>query len=445
MTKKEEVTEEKIENPKIIVKEETLEADKPKRNSSKWIANTSLAAMAVGFAATLPFDENAGVELLAGGFEAGLVGGLADWFAVTALFKHPLNIPIPHTALLPKNRKRITKAILVAVEEQLLNKESLLAKLENVKFTDIAIEKIEQYTEEEEFMNLIKSLKKNVINYIQENEFEHIKSEIHTVISKKEKDIKTEDVIEKAVDKILEEKYDEKVMEYLIQILDKKLSEPLVRQKINAFVLDLIQNKADHGLFKLALVPLLSMGKEKIEQMVQNGIDGAIADLKNENSATRFNIKKSIKLEINNLKEKEDLLQKIQEKREAFLSEEFYDKTIDKIANEVKTQIIQKVEHDEFDLFIKESVQKMLASLKDNQGSKDKIEHKIKDVLGKTIENNHKKIGDLIKENLDRMSNEELTELLEDKIGREIAWIRVNGSLCGFLIGVGLTAIKMFV
>ena len=36
------------------------------------------------------------------GFEAGLVGGLADWFAVTALFRHPMGIPIPHTALLPK-------------------------------------------------------------------------------------------------------------------------------------------------------------------------------------------------------------------------------------------------------------------------------------------------------------------------------------------------------
>ncbi len=39
--------------------------------------------------------------------EAAMVGGLADWFAVTALFRHPLGIPIPHTAIIPRNRDRI--------------------------------------------------------------------------------------------------------------------------------------------------------------------------------------------------------------------------------------------------------------------------------------------------------------------------------------------------
>ena len=39
--------------------------------------------------------------------EAGMVGGVADWFAVTALFRHPLGLPIPHTAIIPRNKDRI--------------------------------------------------------------------------------------------------------------------------------------------------------------------------------------------------------------------------------------------------------------------------------------------------------------------------------------------------
>jgi uncharacterized membrane-anchored protein YjiN (DUF445 family) len=39
--------------------------------------------------------------------EAAMVGGLADWFAVTALFRHPLHLPIPHTAIIPRNKDRI--------------------------------------------------------------------------------------------------------------------------------------------------------------------------------------------------------------------------------------------------------------------------------------------------------------------------------------------------
>src|ERR1700730_16903168 len=43
--------------------------------------------------------------------EAGMVGACADWFAVVALFRHPLGIPIPHTAIIPSNRDRIGPAL----------------------------------------------------------------------------------------------------------------------------------------------------------------------------------------------------------------------------------------------------------------------------------------------------------------------------------------------
>ncbi len=43
--------------------------------------------------------------------EAAMVGGLADWFAVTALFRHPLGLPIPHTAIIPRNKDRIGETL----------------------------------------------------------------------------------------------------------------------------------------------------------------------------------------------------------------------------------------------------------------------------------------------------------------------------------------------
>jgi len=43
--------------------------------------------------------------------EAAMVGGLADWFAVTALFRHPLGLPIPHTAIVPKRKDAIGRAL----------------------------------------------------------------------------------------------------------------------------------------------------------------------------------------------------------------------------------------------------------------------------------------------------------------------------------------------
>lgn len=73
------------------------------------IAATSLLLlMALVFIAALQLEQqHRAWGYLIAFSEAALVGGLADWFAVTALFRHPLGIPIPHTAIIPRNKDRI--------------------------------------------------------------------------------------------------------------------------------------------------------------------------------------------------------------------------------------------------------------------------------------------------------------------------------------------------
>jgi len=66
--------------------------------------------------------------------EASLVGGLADWFAVRALFEHPLGIPFPHTAIIPHNRVRIVKKISEMVQHEWLPPSLVTAKIEAFDF-----------------------------------------------------------------------------------------------------------------------------------------------------------------------------------------------------------------------------------------------------------------------------------------------------------------------
>jgi uncharacterized membrane-anchored protein YjiN (DUF445 family) len=67
--------------------------------------------------------------------EAAMVGGLADWFAVTAIFRHPLGLPIPHTAVIPKNQDRIAEAVGRFIADNFLKPE-LVA--ERVKDKDLS-------------------------------------------------------------------------------------------------------------------------------------------------------------------------------------------------------------------------------------------------------------------------------------------------------------------
>ena len=64
--------------------------------------------------------------------EAAMVGALADWFAVTALFRHPLGIPIPHTAIIPRRKDRIGLSLGGFVQNNFLSRDLIRAKIEGI-------------------------------------------------------------------------------------------------------------------------------------------------------------------------------------------------------------------------------------------------------------------------------------------------------------------------
>ena len=66
--------------------------------------------------------------------EAGMVGGLADWFAVTALFRHPLGLPIPHTAIIPRKKDRIGEALAGFIQANFLTSKVIVRRLRRVDF-----------------------------------------------------------------------------------------------------------------------------------------------------------------------------------------------------------------------------------------------------------------------------------------------------------------------
>lgn len=77
----------------------------------RMLATGMLLAMAGLLVGTYWMPPGYWTDLLQASAKAGVVGGLADWFAVTALFRHPLGIPIPHTAIVPNQKERLGRAL----------------------------------------------------------------------------------------------------------------------------------------------------------------------------------------------------------------------------------------------------------------------------------------------------------------------------------------------
>lgn len=408
---------------------------------SRKLANISLIIMLIGCILTEPFNSNIYIELLQKGFEAGLVGGLADWFAITALFRHPLGIPIPHTGLLPKNRNKIVDTLLNIVQNEWLNKETILEKTKNIKFSSVLFKKLKEELKKEEMKTTIKDF---ILSKYEEIDKDDIEKKSLNFMKKSLQEIKLEEITKDLLEKLVENKYHEKGYVLLLDQLETKLNDPNIRSKINDFAIKTINDKAKNGLFGIVLKPILSIGEEKIKDTINKSINEIIKELKDENSENRKEIIKTIEQEILKLKNDEKFSSKILSKKEEFIN----GKKIEEINHKMNVSIIEKIESYIYDeKFFNEKVfiflENQIEKASNDKEFTDKIDKKSKEVIANLIENNHEKIGQLVKENLDKLSNEELIEMMENKIGKDLAWIRINGACCGFLIGTCIGVIRI--
>lgn len=106
--------------PPLTLRGQPLSHDRARR--MRWTATAMLAVMAGLFIAThgLATSGHPAWGYVNAFAEAAMVGGLADWFAVTALFRHPLGLPIPHTAIIPENKNRIADTMAAFLRENFL-------------------------------------------------------------------------------------------------------------------------------------------------------------------------------------------------------------------------------------------------------------------------------------------------------------------------------------
>ncbi|MFV0373104.1 DUF445 domain-containing protein [Microbacterium sp.] len=103
----------------------------------KRVALGALLAMAVLFAVAFALQQQApGWAYVRAAAEGGLVGALADWFAVSALFRHPVGIPIPHTAIIPRRKDEIGRTLGEFVETNFLAGDVVRDKLESTRLAE---------------------------------------------------------------------------------------------------------------------------------------------------------------------------------------------------------------------------------------------------------------------------------------------------------------------
>ncbi|AJP73327.1 DUF445 domain-containing protein [Sphingomonas hengshuiensis] len=110
-----------------------IEPVAPGLRRMRLVATGLLVAMAATFLAARHFAPlHPAIGFVRAFAEAAMVGGLADWFAVTALFRHPLGLPIPHTAIIPRNKDRIAGTLAAFLRDNFLTAHVVARRMRGV-------------------------------------------------------------------------------------------------------------------------------------------------------------------------------------------------------------------------------------------------------------------------------------------------------------------------
>ncbi|WP_318503367.1 DUF445 domain-containing protein [Bacillus sp. T3] len=409
-----------------------------KGKESRKIARYSLLVMSVGFIATIPFQGNVWIDLLQGGFEAGLVGGLADWFAVTALFRHPLGIPIPHTALLPKNRERMTNALVTTVKKDWLSKESIQAKIKQVEFTNLFISKIEKELYTDAFRKGLVKLIKKMIGYIDVEKLTPVVKEQLVATAGK---IDMGNILQVFSDHLLKEKFDERVLDHALNKAENWLRSDETSYRLGAVSMNMLNKIEVDGILQFALNSIRNLlSEEKLGSIVKKLLLNGVHSLQDERDQNREALLVYIRNELQDINANKELLDGIENWKNQFIANWKPDHAITKTLSQFQQSTLELIEEESFiDTYLIPFVKHVLENIKEQN---KKVDHWIQNQIYILVENNHEQIGHLVQENLDKLDTETLIDMMENNIGKDLQWIRVNGAVCGFIIGIILTGIQ---
>ena len=412
-----------------------------KGKKSNYLAKISLGVMSAGFLMTIPFQETFMGRLLQGGFEAGLVGGLADWFAVTALFRHPMGIPIPHTALLPKNRDRMIIALISMLERDWLTKESIKEKIKQINFADKLIQITEKELSAVTLKRRISSILNEIINFVNLEKIapfieKELKEYLHT--------LKVEKFLQSIITQALNRKLDEKALNYTLTEIEKWMSKEETKRKIGIMAKQLLDNTETDGFLKVAISTFRNLiTEEKLGNMLQPFMLKRIILLQRDDNPYRHLILSRIREELEGMQDKGKLMVEINNWKKTQVNNWSAVDQITEILKQLQKKLILLVEDEEFiDRYVISFIQNFINSILETPEKMESIENWIQKQILYYLDKNHSKIGVLVKENLEKLDNETLINMMENNIGKDLQWIRVNGAICGFSIGIILTIFK---
>ncbi|WP_411678978.1 DUF445 domain-containing protein [Clostridium thailandense] len=405
---------------------------------NRYKATIILVMATIGFLISYPFHETFIGGLVSSGFCASMIGGFADWYGITALFRKPFGVSFK-TEIIPKNREKIFDGLSNMVSDELLTKEHLKKLLNEYDTSKLILKYAANNKEYENIKKIISSIIQESFAGIHNDEVSKIAANL---IAQNISQFNLWKALISAIEISIKNGYDEKIINFII---DESISYIKTDNfhRILTEIVEETKNSYENGMRKriilnaVVLDMLLKLSSGNIAKVIQEKIENYFYNFKDVDNSDRLKLKEWIDIKFMELKQNNHIRGKVEEWKVQQINNLRIEEYIKIFFQNLKDKGME--EEGIIKKFIYETelkIQDIRNKFNNNIEFQKNVDNYVKNVAAQLIDSGHKNIGKIVRENLNKYSNDMLIELIESKAGNDLQLVRINGSIIGGLVGI---------
>lgn len=355
--------------------------------------------------------------------EAALIGGLADWFAVTALFRHPLGVPVPHTAILPTRKARIADTLGAFVERNFLNPELIATHLEQRDPAQMAARWLLEHQGAARVAAGAASLLPQVLGPVSDERMQRFLA-VQARLSLRRVDVAP--LAGDVLDLVTAEGRHHDVVDEIVRQAGTLLRdyEPLIRDRVRERTAWLWQ--------KIGLDERVS---DRLIAAIEETLDDIAADPEH---AWRTRFRESLDAFIRDLKESPEYARAGRRLMTRLLAHPVVAEHVGAIWEEVRRRVAAMAESP--DSAMRARIQKLLEqfaqSMLADPAAREALNEHLRALVLSIAASQQSRVAEMIADTVKRWDTRTFVERIELAIGRDLQYIRINGMVVGGIIGV---------
>ena len=362
--------------------------------------------------------------------EAAMVGALADWFAVTALFKRPLGLPIPHTNLIENSKQKLGDNLGNFVVENFLSPETIRPYIQKLKISGFVGEWLGKDKNQE---ILISNLSDIVLDILHKLDHSEVSSFIGKKLTEMTDNIRLNAILGNGINYLLDKNDHQK----LITNLSKQIKEYIIEND------ETIKERVKKGSY--SFIP--SFVDQKIANKIADGLSDFFKEIEeNPEHEIRDLITRKIYEFSTDLKENPKWNDEFKTIKNDLLKNDKLTEYSTDIWTSIKKTMIEELQNNDSTLkkYLSKNLNEFSHNLKTDEILQNKIDHWVRVTAYKYILKNRHQASTLISSTVGNWQGKELSEKLELEVGKDLQFIRVNGTLVGGLVGLIIYTIAHF-